>query len=358
MDPSFGIGIALPSTPPLDDLLRGVALAHGLGLDVVSVSDHLTEFSLTGAGDTASFESQTILGALSSRVESIRLGVGVTDVLRRHPIIVGQAMLTLSHLTRRPPILGIGAGESLNTQPYGLASDGPVARLEEALRLLRAWFDGDPPVDMAGRHLRLDGARLDLRPPADRRPSIWIGAHGPRMLALTGRFGDGWYPADIVDPAEYGARLAVVRNAASEAGRDPQAIVAAGELVVFAGETDEDAAALLETPEAKLAGLLLPEAAWAERGLRHPLGHGFRGFVDYRPGDANLDAAERVPPELVAEHVLWGSPETIARRVAALRGVGLSHVNLAFGSISEVIADGDVLPTIIGCIRAATRRVT
>jgi phthiodiolone/phenolphthiodiolone dimycocerosates ketoreductase len=177
------------------------------------------------------------------------------------------------------------------------------------------------------------------------------------MLELTGRFGDGWYPADIVDPVEYGLRLEVVRNAAAEAGRDPQAMIAAGELVVFAARTDEEAEELLATPDARLAGLLLPEAAWAKRGLRHPMGDGFRGFVDYQPGRSNRDAAELVPPELVAEHVLWGSPVTIARRVSALHSAGLSHVNLAFGSITEEIIEGGLLPTIVESIRAATRPV-
>ena len=34
-------------------------------------------------------------------------GVGVTELIRRHPVVIGEAMMTLSHLTKRAPILGV-----------------------------------------------------------------------------------------------------------------------------------------------------------------------------------------------------------------------------------------------------------
>lgn len=357
MNDRFRIGLALPSVPPFGDLLRGVALARDLALDVVSVSDHLAEFSLTGDTDVAAFEAQTVLGASAHLTGPLRLGVGVTDVLRRHPVVIAQAMLTLSHLTERPPILGIGAGERMNTRPYGFAIDRPVGRLEEALGLIRAWFDGDPPTDLDGLHFRLSGARLDLRAAAGNRPSIWIGAHGPRMLELTGRYGDGWYPADVIDPDAYAVRLVEVRRAADRADRDPASIVPAGELVVIARETDAAAEAELGSSEARLAGLLLPASAWAERGLRHPLGETFRGFVDFEPTELNRVAAELVPPELVGDHVLWGTPATIGRKVRALAEAGLRHVNLNFGPITPALVDGASVARVVEAIRGATRSI-
>jgi hypothetical protein len=49
-------------------------------------------------------------------------------------------MLTLSHMAKRPPILGIGSGERQNIEPYGLDFSHPVGRLEEALRIMRLCF--------------------------------------------------------------------------------------------------------------------------------------------------------------------------------------------------------------------------
>jgi phthiodiolone/phenolphthiodiolone dimycocerosates ketoreductase len=175
------------------------------------------------------------------------------------------------------------------------------------------------------------------------------------MLQLAGRFCDGWYPADIVDPADYARRLEVVRRSASEAGRDPMSIVPSGEFVVFVAPSDEEAEARLASPEAQLNGLLLPETAWSEHGLRHPLGDGFRGFVDYQPRSSNQVAAKHVSPELLADNVLWGAPDTIARRVSALCDAGLTHVNLAFGPITERIVEEGLVSSVIKSIRSAAR---
>ena len=83
------------------------------------------------------FDYQVLLGYLASRVGRLRLGVGVTEPIRRHPVLIAQAMMTLSHLTKRAPILGIGAGERMNIDPYGLDFSEPVTRLEEALQIIR-----------------------------------------------------------------------------------------------------------------------------------------------------------------------------------------------------------------------------
>ena len=179
---------------------RDVAAAREFGLDAVVVWDHLQDFYPSAlwdgafglyAGEHASphtwFDYQTLLGYLAGRAGGLRLGVGVTEPFRRHPIVIAQAAVTLAHLSPRPVILGIGAGERENTDPYGLPFDRPVGRLEEALRIIRTALTSQGPFDFHGTHYQLDGAVLDLQPPPGRTPEIWIAAHGPRMLRLTGR---------------------------------------------------------------------------------------------------------------------------------------------------------------------------
>ena len=106
-----------------------------------------------------------LLGYLASRVGRMRLGVGVTEPIRRHPVLIAQAMMTLSHLTKRAPILGIGAGERMNIDPYGLDSSEPVTRLEEALQIIRLCLSARGPITFSGKHYRLDRATMDLKAP-------------------------------------------------------------------------------------------------------------------------------------------------------------------------------------------------
>jgi phthiodiolone/phenolphthiodiolone dimycocerosates ketoreductase len=141
-----------------------------------------------------------LLGWAAGRAGKIQLAVGVTDPIRHHPVKLAQDALTLAHLARQPPILGIGAGEAENLIPYGINFDTPVARLEEALQIIRICFDSSGPFDFNGKHFQLNGAMMDLGLPPDRTPEIWVAAHGPRMLRLTGRYGDGWYRAIPMTP--------------------------------------------------------------------------------------------------------------------------------------------------------------
>jgi alkanesulfonate monooxygenase SsuD/methylene tetrahydromethanopterin reductase-like flavin-dependent oxidoreductase (luciferase family) len=86
-----------------------------------------------------------------------------------------------------------------------------VARLEEALTIIRLlWESGGRPVSYTGKFWTLRDAVFNLPLYKGRAPRIWIAAHAPRMLRLTGRFGDGWVPAVRVKADEYGRRLGAI----------------------------------------------------------------------------------------------------------------------------------------------------
>ncbi len=275
---------------------------------------------------------QVLLGHLAGRSGRIQVGVAVTEAVRRHPVTLAQAAMTLSHLTKEPPILGIGAGETENTVPYGLDFSRPVRRLEEALQIIRSCFTSRGAFDFEGEVFRLDKAILDLAPPPDRVPQIWIAGHGPRMLSLVGRFGDGWYPTLPYTPGAYADSLALVRTAAVEAGRDPATIVPAWSAIAVLGKTERDARRLLDTPYMRFMSLLAPDEVWQRHGETHPLGEGFAGLVAFVPQwhtEAEIRAARAaVPVDLVADTVLWGTPDAVLSRLRDFVDAGLRHLVL------------------------------
>ncbi len=205
------------------------------------------------------FEFQALLGYLAAKFPGVRLGVGVTEPIRRHPAILAQAALTLAHLSQRPPILGIGAGERLGTEPYGLDFSRSVGRLEEALQIIRRCLDDRGPIDFEGEHFRLRRAVVDLPAPDGRKPEVWVAAHGPRMLRLTGQYGDGWYPVFVASPEDYAARLETIRAAAREAGRDPDAITPALHTPIIIAPSEAEARAMLDSKPIRFFGLIVPD---------------------------------------------------------------------------------------------------
>lgn len=285
-----------------------------------------------GSSD-AFYDWQVLAGRLASSAGRIQLGVGVTDAIRRHPVVLAQAALTLSHMTHRRPILGIGSGEAENVIPYGLGFDRPVARLEEGLAIIRMCLDEPGPHDFTGTFFRLDGARLDLGPGSAGKPLVWVGAHAPRMLELTGRFGDGWLPALPMSPPAYAGALQRIRTSAAHAGRDPDSIVPALNVQFLVGRDRADVAAQLRHPAIRFLALLAPDRVWQANGASHPLGRGFAGLVDFVPGRYDRaqiqDAIAAVPPELLEHSLIAGTTGHVVERIWELVDAGLRHVVLS-----------------------------
>ena len=78
------------------------------------------------------------------------------------------------------------------------------------------------------------------------------------MLRLTGLYGDGWYPFAIGSPDDYAARLGVIRAAAVEAGRDPEAITPSWTCLTAIGRTEAEARSMLDTNPVRFWGLSSP----------------------------------------------------------------------------------------------------
>ena len=345
MDDRLRLALVVPAQPPLASVLGLVRLARLLRFDAVMVWDHLQDFiprvlwsprmtwmARLRESPHPYYDFASLLGRLSAHAGPLRLGVGVTDPIRRHPVLLAQTALTLAHLTRRPPIIGIGAGEAENLEPYGFPFDQPVARLEEALTILRACLDTPSTIRFSGRFYRLADGVFELTAPPRRRPEIWLGAHGPRMLELAGRFADGWYPNWIDSPERYATRLAQIRQAAERAGRDPTRIVPALQAPVLLAPTEDAARRLLRHPALRLTGLLRSADEWRELGLEHPLGERFRGYLDFIPErippEELRTALRAVPPELVERSFLWGTPEQVLAQIRDYREVGLRFLAL------------------------------
>ena len=159
------------------------------------------------------FDPLAMMAAVGAVTERIRVGVAVTDVIRRHPAMLAMEALTVDHLAGGRAILGLGSGERLNLTPYGIDFDKPVSRLTEAIEVIRLLWSTDQPVNFAGRFFQLQDAVLGLQPFEGRTPPIWLASHGPRMLELCGSHGDGWIPTKS-EPEEYAERLSVIRRSA------------------------------------------------------------------------------------------------------------------------------------------------
>ncbi len=213
----FGCRIFLSAHEPFQNIIQRAQFCEKQGFDSVLIDDHL----LYGTGDAAAPEPFTILAAIATGTRRIRVGIAVTDMVRRHPAIIAQTLATLSNQFPRRVFLGLGAGDPMNQTPFGFSAEHRVGRLEEGLKIIRQLWNSsiEKPQNYKGQFFSLNNAYLQAGQEKQPVPSIYLAAFGPRMLRLAGEAGDGWIP-HCHTPSTYKMDLDTIIGSAHNAGRD------------------------------------------------------------------------------------------------------------------------------------------
>jgi alkanesulfonate monooxygenase SsuD/methylene tetrahydromethanopterin reductase-like flavin-dependent oxidoreductase (luciferase family) len=224
---------AVPDATDPSATVEQIIAADRSGLDVVGVQDHPYQRRF--------FDTWTLLAYVAARTERIRLVPDVTNLPLRPPAMLAKAAASLDVLSGGRVEVGIGAGAFWDAVE---AMGGPrrtpkesVDALEEAIAILRGFWDGERSVNVEGEHYSVRGARPGPAPA--HRIGIWVGAYGPRMLRLTGRLGDGWLPSlgsGYLAPDDAVRMQGVVDEAARRAGRDPGAVERAANVMALEGD--------------------------------------------------------------------------------------------------------------------------
>ncbi len=214
----FGVSLPISALPGADPGAEAVAV-EDLGFDLVSVWDHLH-------GDQPSFETWTALTWMAAHTSRVELLTSVLGLPYRPPPVVAKMAETLDRLSGGRLILGLGGGGSdREFEAFGLPGRSPrekVEALAEAIEIIRGLWT-HPTFTSRGRHYSVNEARIEPKP--ERAIPIWTGSYGRRSLEVTGRLADGWNPSMPYAPPEVvPAMRNVIRGAAVEAGRDPEAV--------------------------------------------------------------------------------------------------------------------------------------
>lgn len=211
-------------TPSAADPQATVALARvaeASGLDLATFQDHPYQ--------PAFLDTWTLMSFVAAQTDSIRIAPNVLNVPLRPPAVIARAAASLDLLSGGRFDLGLGAGgfwDAIEAMGGTRLTPGQgVTALEEAIDVIRGLWDTSERRGLftEGRYHRVTGAKRGPRPAHD--IPILIGAYKPRMLALTGRKGDGWLPSlGYMKPGDLAAGNAAIDEAAEGVGRDPREI--------------------------------------------------------------------------------------------------------------------------------------
>jgi alkanesulfonate monooxygenase SsuD/methylene tetrahydromethanopterin reductase-like flavin-dependent oxidoreductase (luciferase family) len=174
--------------------VRIAQAAEASSWDGVFIWDHLAF-----AWGKPAADPWTVLAAMATSTERVRLGTAVTPVARRRPHVLAHQVATLDNLSRGRVTFGAGlGGRTSEFDKFGEPIDAKVraAMLDEGLDLLQQLWSGER-VTHRGEHYTVDGVTLAPTPLQERLP-IWIGGNRPASLRRAARW-DGWL-ADSADP--------------------------------------------------------------------------------------------------------------------------------------------------------------
>ena len=142
-------------------------------------------------------EGWTILAMAAGATERVTVGPFVLNVMNRHPAVVARMASTLQVASGGRLILGIGIGGAPKEhEAYGIdfpAAPERVARLEEAVAVIRALWTGGP-ITRDSPYYPLHEAYAHPIPTPP--PPIILGGETPAGARLAGRIGDGWSAFD------------------------------------------------------------------------------------------------------------------------------------------------------------------
>ena len=210
------------------DLARAVEDA---GYDEIDMFDHVTMGHPAEGRPSGPYPPQmplleafVTLGAVAAVTRRVGLGTEVLVLPQRQPTLVAKQVATLDILSGGRVRLGCGVGwQAAEYESLGVPFGERGRRMDECLRLLRLYWT-EPSVTFQGRYYTAEAMAMEPKPVQPGGPPIWLGGGSDAALRRIGRLGDGWLAGGGERPETVRDRLAVIRQAAERAGRDPDAI--------------------------------------------------------------------------------------------------------------------------------------
>ncbi len=339
----FGARIFLQAQEPFNRIVQRAQFCEKYGFDSILIDDHL----LYGTSDASAPEPFTTLTALALQTKRIRVGIAVTDLVRRHPAIVAQATATLASIAPRRVFLGLGAGDPMNQAPFGLSTQHRYGKLKEGLKVLRMlWASSiEKPARFNGHFFKLNNAYLQAGQPNAVRVPVYLAAFGRRMLQLAGEAADGWVP-HCHTPKTYQNDLKIVRDAALKAERKMSRFKPCYYTLASASNNQDKADGNVLGP-ARYFLALIPEALRKVDPSAHHPGRVWEKMVHPRQQRETIrKIASTIPTRTALDTVIHGTPDDCIEQITRFEKAGCRELMLTFVPAQGLWSAIDLLPSI------------
>ncbi|MFC8896332.1 TIGR03842 family LLM class F420-dependent oxidoreductase [Streptomyces cinereoruber] len=270
-------------------------------------------------------EPFVIYSQILANTTKLHVGPMVTNPGTRTWEVTASTFATLNDMYGNRTVCGIGRGDSA----MRVAGRRPntLARLGEAIDVIR---------DLAeGREAEVDGSPIRIPWIKNGKLPVWMAAYGPKALALAGQKADGFI-LQLADPFLTEWMVKAVREAARDAGRDPDALTICVAAPAYVTADDSPQALAHARDQCRWFGGMVgnhvadlvakygehsgmvPEELTAYIKDRH-------GYDYSHHGRAGNPSTDFVPDEIIDRFCLLGPAEAHAEKLRHLKDLGVDQ---------------------------------
>lgn len=308
---ALDIGIVLQTNPPASAVVDRAVRADELGLSHVWTFDSHVLWQ----------EPYVIYSQMLARTSRVTVGPMVTNPGTRDWTVTASHFATLQEMFGPRTVCGIGRGDSARRYQ----GDRPVtlAELGTAISVIRGLVRGD--------EVRYGDTALTFPWwPGDPGFEVWMAAYGPKALTLCGQVADGFI-LQLADPDVTAWMVGAVREAAAEAGRDPDDLTICVAAPAYVGDDlphmrDQCRwfGGMVGNHVADIVGRYGADGAAVPRALTDYIA-GRDGYDYAEHGRAGNTHTQFVPDEIVDRFCILGPVEAQLERLAELEALGVDQ---------------------------------
>ncbi|GAB3877675.1 TIGR03842 family LLM class F420-dependent oxidoreductase [Kibdelosporangium lantanae] len=305
-------GVVLQTDPPAREVVRLMKTAEDRGFTYGWTFDSVVLWQ----------EPFVIYSQILANTSHLVVGPMVTNPSTRDWSVTASLFATLNDMYGNRTVCGIGRGDSarrvIGQKPANLAT------LRDAMHVIRELAEGRE-VEHHGTPVRIPWVR-------DGHLPVWMAAYGPKALQLVGEHADGFI-LQTADPAITRWTIGSVRQAAIDAGRDPDAITICVAAPAYVGD---------DLPHQRdqlrwFGGMVGNHVAdlvsrYGESGpVPHELTDYIRGRESYdysHHGRAGNPSTDFVPDQIVDRFCLLGPAAAHVERLQELKELGVHQFSL------------------------------
>jgi 5,10-methylenetetrahydromethanopterin reductase len=317
--------------------------------------------ALAGAAEAAGFDqlwisndlflrsAPVILAALAQVTTRLELGTGIVNPYTLHPAELAMFAASMDELSGNRFNLGLAAGAGEFLKWVGIEQAQPLAAMRETLLAIRQLLAGER-VALAGNFLHwTEEAYLRFRAP--RLTPIYLGAMGPKMLALAGELAEGGLPL-LFPPERYFTVKTQIEAGLAIRDRQFPAFDLAACLWVSLAEDRQAARRVLAQKIAYYGHALSPQI-YAALGVTR---EEFRPIEQAMMVERDEEKALNLVDERMLQIGVVGEPAEVIARLEPLVAAGARHLSFGPPLGPDPLAAVVLLEKVIGHFRQTVER--